>query len=251
MEATRIAALRGHNVTLYDKEKQMGGQLVLAATPPGKEKLLWFRDYEETQLRKLRVKVELGTEVTTELVRSIKPDVVIAATGAEPAIPDIPGIRGKNVVTAIDALRGKVELKNQRVVVAGGGMIGTEIGEFLLDQGNKVTIVEMLPTIAADMESLNRQGLLEALEGRDITMLTNKEITEITEEGVIVTDKKSGEKRLIEGNTVVLALGTKSVRSLAEELEDKVAELYTVGDCNEPRRVEQAVYEGSLVARQI
>ena len=251
MEAARIAALRGHDVTLYDKEKQMGGQLVFAATPPGKDKLLWFRDHAETQLKKLKVKVELGTEVTPELVASKKPDVVIAATGAEPAIPDIPGIKGKNVVTAIDVLCGKVELKNQRVVVAGGGMVGTETGEFLLDQGNKVTIVEMLPTIAADMEPLNRQGLLEALEGRDITMLTNKEITEITEKGVVVTDKKNGEKQLIEGNTVVLALGSKSVRSLVEKLEGKVAELYTVGDCNEPRRVEQAVYEGSLVSRRI
>jgi 2,4-dienoyl-CoA reductase-like NADH-dependent reductase (Old Yellow Enzyme family)/thioredoxin reductase len=251
MEAARVATMRGYEVTLYDKQKEMGGQLLFAAKPPGKDKLIWVRDYEETQLKKLKVKVELGTEVTPELVASKKPDVVIVATGAEPLIPDIPGIKGKNIVRAIDVLGGKIDIKNQKVVIAGGGMIGTEVGEFLIDRGNKVTLVEMLPTIAADMEPLNRQGLLEALEGKDITMLTNKEIKEITEKGVVVVDKNSGARQLIEGNIVVVALGSKPVSSLAEKLEGKVTELYTVGDCNEPRRVEQAVYEGSLVARRI
>ena len=251
MEAARIAAMRGHDVTLYGKEKQMGGQLVVAANPPGKEKMLWIRDYEETQLKKLEVNIQLGTEVTPEFVEKEKPDVVVLATGAEPAIPDIKGIRGENVVTAVDVLAGKVELSNQRVVIAGGGMIGAEVGEFLLDRGNKVIIVEMLPAIADDMEALNRQGLMEALEGREIVFMTNKEIQEVTDKGVSVTDKKSGEKHLVEGDTVVLALGSKSVSYLSDSLKDNVPELYTVGDCNEPRRVEQAVYEGSLVARRI
>lgn len=251
MEAARIAAMRGHDVTLYGKEKQMGGQLLFAAEPPGKEKILWIRDYEETQLKKLEVKIQLGTEVTPEFVEKEKPDVVVLATGAEPAIPDIEGIRGENVVTAVDVLAGKVELSNQRIVIAGGGMIGAEVGEFLLDRGNKVVIVEMLPTIAGDMDPLNRQGLMEALEGREIVFMTNKEIKEFTDKGVSVTDKKSGEKQLIEGDTVVLALGSKSVSNLSDYLKDNVAELYTVGDCNKPRRLEQAIYEGSLVARRI
>jgi pyruvate/2-oxoglutarate dehydrogenase complex dihydrolipoamide dehydrogenase (E3) component len=251
MEAARIAALRGNDVTLYDKENQMGGQLLFAAKPPGKDKLLWFRDYEKTQIKKLRVKVELGVEVTPQLVTNMKPDVVILAIGAEPLIPDIPGIKGKNIVRSIDVLSGKIEIKNQKVVIAGGGMIGTEVGEFLLNRDNKVIIVEMLPIIASDMEPLNRQGLLEALEGKDITILTNKEIIEITEKGVVVIDKRSGEIQVTEGDIVVVALGSKPVSSLAEKLDGKVAELYTVGDCNEPRRLEQAIYEGSLVARRI
>ena len=251
MEAARIAAMRGHDVTLYGKEKQMGGQLIFAAEPPGKKKMLWFRDYEETQLKKLEVNIQLGTEVTPEFVEKESPDVVVLATGAEPAIPDIEGIRGENVVTAVDVLAGKVELSNQRIVIAGGGMIGAEVGEFLLDRGNKVVIVEMLPTIAGDMDPLNRQGLMEALEGREIVFMTNKEIMEFTDKGVSVTDKKSDEKQLIEGDTVVLALGSKSVSNLSDYLKDNVAELYTVGDCNKPRRLEEAIYEGSLVARRI
>jgi 2,4-dienoyl-CoA reductase-like NADH-dependent reductase (Old Yellow Enzyme family)/thioredoxin reductase len=251
MEAARIAAFRGHDVTLYDREKEMGGQLLYAAKPTGKDKLLWVRDYEATQIKKLKVKVELGTEVTGELVSKKKPDAVIVATGAEPLIPDIKGIKGKNVVRALDVLSGKVKIKNKKVVVAGGGMIGTEVGETLLENGNRVTIVEMLPTIAADMEPLNRQGLMEALEGKDIKMMTNKEIKEIKDKGVLVTDKKSGEEQLIEADVVVVALGSKSVSNLADQLKGKVAEIYMIGDCNQPRRVEQAIYEGSLIARRI
>jgi pyruvate/2-oxoglutarate dehydrogenase complex dihydrolipoamide dehydrogenase (E3) component len=251
MEAARIAAVRGHDVTLYEKEQEMGGQLVVAAKSPGKDKLLWVRDYEETQLKKLGVSIQLGTEVTPEFVEKEKPDAVILATGAEPAIPDIKGIRGKNVVTAVDVLAGRADIRNQRVVVAGGGLIGAEAGEFLLECGNKVTVVEMLPEIASDMEPLNRQGLMEALEGRDIVFLTNREIQEITEKGVWVSDKKSGESQLVEGDTVVLALGSKSVSYLSDALKEMVPELYTAGDCNEPRRLEQAVYEGSLFARRI
>jgi 2-enoate reductase len=142
-------------------------------------------------------------------------------------------------------------VKNKKVVVAGGGLIGTEVGEYLVERGNKVTLVEMLPTIAADMEPLNRQGLLEALEGKDIVMLTRKEIQEITEKGVVVKDKKAGAKEVIEGDVVVVALGSKSFNPLEEKLKGNVAELYTVGDCSEPRRVEQAIYEGSLIARRI
>ena len=251
MEAARIAAMRGHAVTLYGKEEQMGGQLLVAAKPPGKDKLLWIRDYEETQLKKLSVNIKLGTEVTPEIVEKEKPDVVVLATGAEPAIPDIEGIRGKNVVTAVDVLAGKVELNNQRIVIAGGGMIGAEVGEFLLDRGNHVIIVEMLSAIACDMDPLNRQGLLEALEGREIVFLTNREIKEITAKGVLATNKKNGQKELVEGDIIVLALGSKSVSYLSDCLKDKVPELYTVGDCNEPRGLEKAVYEGSLFARRI
>lgn len=251
MEAARIAAMRGHDVTLYGKEKQMGGQLLAAAKPPGKDKMLWIRDYEETQLKKLKVNIRLATEVTPELMEIEKPDAVILATGAEPAIPDIKGIRGKNAVKAVDVLSDKVELSNQKVVIAGGGMIGAEVGEFLLDRGNEVIIVEMLPAIACDMEPLNRLGLMEALEGRDIVFLTNMEIQEITSKGVLAIDKKSGEKQLVEGDTVVLAFGSKSVSYLSEYLKDNVPELYTAGDCVEPRGLEEAVYEGSLFARRI
>ncbi|NIS69429.1 MAG: FAD-dependent oxidoreductase [Proteobacteria bacterium] len=251
MEAARIAALRGHEVTLYDKQEKMGGQLLLAAKPPGKEKLLWVRDYEETQLKKLKVKVELGTEVTPELVESENPDVVIVATGAEPAIPEIPGIRGKNVLTVPQVLGDEIEIAGRNVIVIGGGMVGCEVGEYLADQGNKVTVVARSSMMATDMEPLNRQGLMEALGEKSVVLINNKETVEILENGITVTDKETGESLFIAGDCIVIARGSQPARTLADRLADKVDELYTTGDCNEPRAIMEAIYEGSLIARRI
>ena len=251
MEAARVAAIRGHEVTLYDKQKEMGGQLLLAAKPPGKEKLLWVRDYEETQLNKLKVKVELGTEVTLELVASKKPDVVIVATGAEPAIPEISGIRGKNVVTVPEVLGGEVEIAGRNVIVIGGGMVGCEVGEYLVDKGNKVTVVARSSMMATDMEPLNRQGLMEALAEKGVALVNNKETAEILENGITVVDKKTGKRQFIKAEYMVIARGSQPTRALSDRLADEMDELYTTGDCNEPRAIIDAIYEGSLVARKI
>jgi len=251
MEAARVAAMRGHEVTLYDKQKEMGGQLLVAAKPPGKEKLLWVRDFEETQLGQLKVKMELGTEVTPELVTRKKPDVVIVATGAEPAIPEIPGIRGKNVMTAPEVLGGEAEIAGRNVVVIGGGMMGCEVGEYLVDKANKVTIVARSSMMATDMEPLNRQGLMEALAEKEVTLINNKETEEILENGITVVDKRTGKTQFIEAEYIVIARGSQSISALADGLVDEVDELYAVGDCNEPRAIIDAIYEGSLIARRI
>ena len=107
MEAARVAAIRGHSVTLYDKNDRLGGQLLIAAVPPGKDKLNYINEYYSYQLKKLKVKIELGREVNQSVVRQAKPDAVIIATGAEQFIPNVPGINGKNVVTAWDVLSEK------------------------------------------------------------------------------------------------------------------------------------------------
>jgi 2,4-dienoyl-CoA reductase-like NADH-dependent reductase (Old Yellow Enzyme family)/thioredoxin reductase len=251
MEAARIASLRGHDVTLYEKKPELGGQLLLAAIPPGKQKMLWLRDYLATQIKKQNVAVRLETEVTPELVKKSKADAVIVATGAEPFVPPIPGIKSERVVTAWDVLGGKVKVKSKNVVIIGGGMVGCETAEFLAERGNKVTVVEMLPQVASDLEPLNRRGLLEQLKEYQVALLTNLEVTEVTAKGVIALDRKNGEQQAIEAQLVVLALGAWPVQALAETLEGKVSELYIIGDCQEPRRVIDAVYEGSLVGRQL
>jgi 2,4-dienoyl-CoA reductase-like NADH-dependent reductase (Old Yellow Enzyme family)/thioredoxin reductase len=251
MEAARIAALRGHEVALYDKKKEIGGNLLLAAVPPGKEKLLWFRDYQAAQMAKLNVSLHLGVEVTPELIDEAAPDALIMATGSTPAIPEIPGASGGNVITAWDILAGGTKLNGQKVVIAGGSVVGAETAEFLADQGNVVTIVEMLSTIAGDMEVINRRGLIDALQTKKVTMLTEHEVNEVTEKGLLVTDKKKGEKRLIEADWVILAMGSKPDDKLAEALAGRVAQLYRVGDCKQPRTILSAVYEGACTAMEI
>lgn len=251
MEAARTAAMRGHGVTIYDKGRELGGGLLLAATPPGKDKWLLFRDYLATQLKKLKVKVRLNTTVTAAMVKKAKPDAVIVATGAEPLLPDIPGINGKNVVHAWDVLKGGVGLRNQKVAVLGGGMVGCEVAEFLAEKGNQVSIVEMLPTLASDMEPLNRAGLMERLAELKLPTFTEKEVMEIITSGAVLLDRKTGKKEAIAADTFVVAMGAKSVRGLADDLEGKVANLHVIGDAMEPRLIIEAVYEGSLAGRQV
>jgi pyruvate/2-oxoglutarate dehydrogenase complex dihydrolipoamide dehydrogenase (E3) component len=130
-------------------------------------------------------------------------------------------------------------------------MIGAETAEFLAEQNNRVTIVEMLPGIALDMEALNRKGLMDALKEKGIEMLTGREVVEISPKGVIAIDKDSGEQQLIEAEWVVLAMGAKPAETLANALEGKVPELYRAGDCREARTIMAAIYEGAASALEI
>lgn len=251
LEAARIAALRGHEVGLYDDKQEIGGQLLLAAAPPGKQKLLWFRDYQATQLAKLGVVFELGVKVTPELVEKKQPEAVIVATGSLPIVPDIPGLNNERVINAWEILAGKTIIENQKVIIAGGGMVGAEVAELLAEQGNTVTIVEMLPRIAAEMEPLNRQGLIEALQDQNVAELTEHDVVEVVENGLKVRDRNSRELKLIEGDWIVLAMGVEPATELIDALKGKVPQLYIVGDCHQPRTIMAAVYEGAFSALQI
>jgi len=130
-------------------------------------------------------------------------------------------------------------------------MVGAETAEFLAEQGNIVTIVEMLPRIAEDMEPLNRKGLIEALQEKKVAMLTEHEVSEVTDKGLVVFDKKKEEKKLIEGDWVILAMGSKSATELPDALSGKVPQLLVAGDCQQPRTIMAAVYEGAFSALQI
>ena len=247
MEAATIAALKGHRVILYEKSKRLGGQLNLASTPPHKEELRNVISYFSYQLKKLKVKVVLGKEVNLRTVKRIKPDVIIVATGAVPIIPDIRGVKNKNVVTAWDVLAGRVEV-GEEVVIVGGGMVGCETAEYLAEKGRKVTVIEMLPDIAIDMETFSRIFLLERLTQKNVRLITNTKVKEITKNGVIIVNQR---EEILEADTVVLAVGSKPNTKLLEELEGKFPEVYAVGDCVEPRRCLEAIHEAWNVAFEL
>lgn len=253
MEAARISSLRGHEVTLFEKGKELGGQLLLASVPPGKEKLLWVRDFLATQLDKQGVKVNLSVDVTAEMIDKENPEVLVLATGSRPSESDITGIKENNVVTAWDILEGKTELKNQNVVILGGNMIGCETAEFIVEKGNKVSVIKMRPgsLIAEDMEPTNRRGLLDSLEEYNVQLLTDYRVEAIISNGVKIVKRESGEEVTVKAETIVLALGSEPVRDLAEAMKKKGVVFYTIGDCEKPRNIRQAIYEGSLIGRQI
>jgi len=249
MEAARVAALRGHKVTLWEKGDTLGGNLIPAAVPDFKMDYRSLIEYLSTQIKKLGVAVELGREATPELIEKMKPDVVLVATGSTSIVPDIPGITDAKVITAVDLLSGKEEV-GETVVVIGGGLVGAETALYLAQKGKKVTIVEILGTIAQDMYKANRTHLLELLDGAMVVTMTGTNVMEVIDEGVVITTM-GGKKSTLAADSVVLALGAQCNNGLYEVLKNKVPEVYAIGDCVDPGKVINAIWGGFRTARLV
>jgi 2,4-dienoyl-CoA reductase (NADPH2) len=275
MEAARLATVRGHDVILYEKNSELGGLLNVAIKPPGKgEKAMDLNiRYLSNEVERLGVKVELGVEVTPELIQKVKPDVVILALGSTPFIPEIPGVDGKNVFTVRDVLSGKAKT-GKKVAVLGGGGNGAEVASYLAAEGRDVTIIEILPPeelekdigrgrptrlqkeiyphlwgLARELPRRYRMQLIKMLGGHGVKTIYGAETEEITDKGLTV--KQGDEKSFVEVDSVVLAVGDKPNNRLYEKMFGKVPELYTVGDCVKPRRIMEAISEGAYVALRI
>ena len=250
MEAARIAALRGHTVTLHDKAEQLGGTLNLAVIPPHKNEIQNLIDFLSTQVTKLNIEVKLNSLVTSELVDEIKPDIIIIASGASPVPSVIPGSDRNNVITFCDVLLDR-EIPEGKVIIIGGGLIGCETAEFLSNKGWNVCIVEALKSIASDVGQNNRPFLLQRLYQKKIKILTQSAVKEIFEDSVLITDK-DGNQQTINGDTMVLATGLKSDQKLFKKLKSRCsADIYTAGDCIKPRRIRDAIYEGFNIGNRI
>lgn len=239
MEAARVAALRGHHVTLYEKEDRLGGQLNLAVLPPHKEEIAPYVEYLKGQLQKLDVAVKLNTEVTPVLVQQVKPDAVVVAAGVAPLRPDIAGLKG--AVTAEDVLLGQAQVGN-KVVIIGGELVGCETAEFLADRGKQVTVARRGPRMATKMPLGIRLNLLSRLRAKGVTMLTGIQYEGV--EGSRLVVSKDGQKQAIEADTFVLATGSRPNDTLVTQLRDKGFPVYAVGDCAGPRNIMEAVADG-------
>lgn len=249
MEAARVAALRGHDVTLFEKTDSLGGQFKLAKIPPHKKELSNILDYLRAQIDELRVEVELSKEVTPELVDQEKPEAVIVTTGANPIIPQIPGVESKHVITAWDLLAGKVDAKDESVIL-GVGETACETAEYLWELGKRAILVGgRRGGLALDMDPINRYMLLQRLGEKKIPTYVNVKFEAITNEGIIFLDSHG--KRTLKAESIILALGSKPNNELARALTRTVSEVYAAGDCVEPRRSLEAIHEGSWAARQI
>lgn len=257
METARVAAIRGHQVTLWEKASKVGGQLCLAPIPPGKQDISKWVIYLSTQLKKHKVKVELNKEGTPEAIREFKPDVVVVATGGKPLVPPIPGVSGPKVVTAVDVLSGKVAIGRGNVLVIGGGMVGCEVADWLASEGldqttgsNHVTIIEMLQDIGLDEIPQTRMVLIPRLRQKGVKWITSAPVKEILEDGVVYT--RDGKEESLRGmDFMVIACGCASVDDLSEKIRAEVPEVYVIGDAKKARKALEAIHEGSEVARQL
>ena len=247
MEAARVATLRGHDVTLFEKEDRLGGQMFEASVPPGKAELIHLVEYLTTQMKKLNIKVKLNTPLTEEIVEKEKPQVLVIATGSRPFKPKIEGL--DKAVLAKDVLLKKVEA-GQNVIVIGGASVGCETALWLKEQGKEVQIVEILPQICMDSPILEKFAMIQSLTGCGVCLNCSTTPVSITDKGVVVKDR-SGEERTIEADTVVLAAGAVSNKELwSLKQSGHVTEFIArVGDSVKPGLIIDAVHEAAAIAR--
>ncbi|UCB42478.1 MAG: FAD-dependent oxidoreductase [Dehalococcoidales bacterium] len=250
MEAARVTAQRGHHVTLYERQNELGGQLIPASTPPYKYELAHLKHYLARQLEKNGVQVKLGVEVTPETVERERPDAFISAIGPVSLTPEIQGLERNKVVTDLDVLSGKVDV-GDRVVIIGGELSGCETADFLSEQGKKVTVIRRGPEMATGVFPSARQALLNRLEEKGVILMPGiKEYQGITAEGLLIINKE-GKSQLLEADSIVLATGVTANDRLAKAVQGKVGEVHMVGDCAEPGRILDAIRDGSRVGRNI
>jgi 2,4-dienoyl-CoA reductase-like NADH-dependent reductase (Old Yellow Enzyme family)/thioredoxin reductase len=248
MQAAITAAERGHDVMICEKSASLGGALKCAEGVAFKEDLHRFKQHLIRKIISLPIAVLYDTEMTPDLVELGQPDVVIVSVGAEPIIPDIPGVDRPSVLLAAAAHAPDAAI-GQRVVVIGGGQVGCETGLHLAQKGKQVTIVEMLDDVAMDANIMHRRGLMLELQ-RAVTIRTGRRCVEITETGVVVEDAV-GTRETLNCDTVVIAVGYRPRTEVVDALLESAPEVMIVGDCVKPRRVIHAVRTGYDAAMAI
>ena len=285
MEAARVAALRGHDVHLFEKTDVLGGQLRYAYIPPGREEIVNVISFLENQIKKLNVNIELSKKVDTVTINKLKPDVVIAATGGVPLIPKITGIKEKNVVVAEDVFDNRVKV-GKDVVIIGGGTIGCEIALHTAKMGamdpevacfllkNKVidgdkaveltskgkrniTILEMKNKIGGRFGISTRWVIMKQIVDAGINSITGIKVKNMSTKSIKEKDKVcityEDDKKDIKifADTVIIAAGYKSNQDPTKKLNGKIDELYRIGDCVEVRTALEAIHEGFEVGLKI
>ncbi len=248
LTAAKTAAERGHDVTLLEKASQtLGGQFALAHLAPGKQAMKRTLDSLVRIAQQSGATIRTGQEATVESILADKPDAVIVATGAVPAIPRIPGL--DNPLTGEDILTEKVQA-GHKVLVIGGGLVGIETAEFLAEQDHEVTVVEMLAEIARDMEPIMRKITMLRLPKLPITILTET-VVEKVEDGMVTVSDPSGKRTIGPFDSVVVAVGTRPKDALSEELKNKGLEVHVVGDASDLGQIFGAVQSAWKVARTL
>jgi NADPH-dependent 2,4-dienoyl-CoA reductase/sulfur reductase-like enzyme len=251
MEAARVAAVRGHQVTLLEREDELGGQLALCAAPSFKEEINRLTEYLTGALRRLAVEVRTSTPLTAEALDELRPDVVIVATGARPAPLPVPADAHENVTTAWAALAGEVRL-GRKVVLVGGGAVGVETALYLAAPEREVTIVEMLDRIGGQESPTMLPFLERWMQEAEIRILTGHKLVEVREDAVVL--EAEGEPPVVVAcDTLVNAVGTTRNAVLVDELSQRQLECHLVGDCSPTSAgtIADAIHEGHRAGAQV
>lgn len=241
MEAAITAAGRGHSVTLYEKNSRLGGQLLSEQYIPFKQDMYNFVKVLEGRLAKSGVDVRLNTELTAEQAAAENADVIITAIGAKPIVPPIPGIDNEKVV-GLTALHQPEPALGQKVVILGGGLVGSECAIYLDGLGKDVTIVEMKDDWAADSYFMHKNAMKIYMRDSNIKIHVNTTAKAITDKG-LVCQTPEGEL-VIPADNILLAAGMKADRKTAESFYNAAPRVFETGDCIKAGRVVEAVTTG-------
>jgi pyruvate/2-oxoglutarate dehydrogenase complex dihydrolipoamide dehydrogenase (E3) component len=244
-----VAAKRGHDVHVYEKRNELGGQLVPGSTPGHKAELRSLIQFQKRQAELFGVTCHLNHEVTAEDIQAENPDIVILATGSLPALPPVEGIGKEIVLTYEDVLDGR-PTDFREVVIIGGGPTGLELALHLSEQGNTVTVIEMLPRAGVGLEAMTKKIIFSKLNQNNVIVSNNTKLLRIEDDGVVVTDPDESE-RFIKADKVLIAIGTRPNNGLYEKVKALGFETYQIGDCLEPRNAKDAIYESAVLGRKL
>ena len=277
LEAAITAAICGHQVEIYEKDSDIGGQLWIAGAPPHKQEILEFIRYYRAQINKHQIPLHLNTAVDSEVIKKKNPDYIILAEGARPILPQIDGYDDPRVYSAWQVLKGNPVL-GKSVAVIGGGSVGLETAVFIAAKGtltpetlhflfayeavsperlrelmfqgsSNVTVFEMLPRIGQDVGKSTRWILFDNLKRYKISVKTGAKVTSIADG--IVKFEKDGQKEQMQFDNVILASGSQSVPGISADVKKMGYPFATVGDGVRAGKLNEAIHGGFLAAMNI
>lgn len=252
MEAARVAAQRGHDVVLFEQEVELGGQVRSAARAPGRGEFLNIAAWLARQVEKEGVEVRLRTTATPDLVRALNPDIVIVATGSKPRVPSICIDGEARVVSTQDVLLERVSLQGRVVVIADDPhMAGPTTADFLASRGCAVEVLTPHYLVGEAIDDTQKPVVLERLLRQGVTLSPMTEARAVLRDGVQVRHVLTGEVRLLPADAVVVACGARANDELYRAIQDWPVDRFLIGDALSPRRVHDALLEGTRVARTL
>jgi 2,4-dienoyl-CoA reductase-like NADH-dependent reductase (Old Yellow Enzyme family)/thioredoxin reductase len=251
IEFARIAKLKGHHVTLLEKSGRLGGDVLAASVPRFKADLTNLLNWYENELRRLEVDFKLNFEATPSSIKSLKPEVLVIAVGAEYLIPEIKGIGDKKVIKATEVLLKTKEI-GQRTAIIGAGLVGVETALHLQRSfpEKEIVLIEALPEPLLDVVSINKLSLMEILGGTNIQMITSAKIQAITQDGIEYLDDEDN-PHIILADTVILATGFVPRLELAQLFKGSAPRIYMVGNCKNPGKIIDAIDQAAMIALRI
>ena len=249
LQAAYTAARRGHEVVLCEKNDEVGGILIGEQAIPFKYEMYQLGVTLGKLCQEVGVDIRLNTSVNKEYAESINADAIIVAAGSEAFLPQIKGLDGNNVIS-INNYHHEKDKVTDKVIVLGGGLAGCEVAIHFAREGKQVKLVEMNSELSPDANVRHRPLLLAEIEKCGIEVYKNHKALEVNENGVVCLNK-DGENSLVEGTSVVCALGQRARRDIVDELWNSAPIVSQIGDCVKVSTITTAIYQGHHAAMDV